>query len=384
MVALPLSQHIQFFQKYPHTFTTREALGHLGNLRFTQSNKRPSPDDPNIMVTTKIATTFSMVEPMARTLCGKFRAARFVEQVGSNLNFGSGDDHFQSPSSIWRMTSKGIKLLESFASRNGVQDKHVLNVLQSPRNCMNLLVLERESENDALKSDRGTIEVIFRRFAGQDGPNTLNGSVSSDSDSSDEAATGLAGVKQSVRKLPNQKSVLPVFSGRECVDWLMSCSTMVDPREAYDVARWFMDHGLVSLVYEEKAMPHLKFNDGKNTYYAITPHGQRVARWVSGRPGATAETMNATPGQMRDSSATRMFNILASASLRIMFREFLEDAHCLENLDFYQEVRDFLGRWKPVLQKHRVNGTKPPHETLSEMLALAYGTLTSPGGSDAR
>lgn len=375
MVALPLSPHRHRLTRYPQTFTTGEALNHLGNLKFTQSNRRPSPTDPNVMVTTKIATTFSMVAPMARALCNKFLAARLIESI-------EGKGEFSTTDSIWQLTSKGIKLLESFAHRNGVQERHVFDLLDSPRNRMNLLVLEREPETDQLTHDKDTINVIFRRFLGPGANLPAKDTSGSDSDSSNDA-DGNTGVRLHKDRKISPKLQLYTFSHRSAVDWLMSCCTLVDIREAKEICEYFTDLDYIQVVHEEKLQPGanpatLKPNSRGNIY-RVTERGQKAAGWIPDREASPArDVRELSPGQgIKDSNTNRMNYIVNQPALRLMFREFLKETHCEENLVFYLEVRDFLGRWVLAGRKQqKAERDGPTIETVRETLAAAYGKLS--------
>lgn len=369
MVALPLGPHRHRLTRHPQTFTTGEALNHLGNLRFTQSNRRPSPNDPNVMVTTKIATTFSMVAPMARSLCNKFLAARLVESV-------EGKSEFSTQDSIWQLTSKGIKLLENFAHRNGVQERHVFDVLDSARNKMNLLVLEREPETDQLYHDHETVNVIFRRFLGSTPNLPGKDNTTSDSEAIFES-DGNVGVRvHRDRKIANKYHQY-TFSHRAAVDWLMNCCTLVDVREAQEICDLFQKQEYVRVVHEDRASPSGgKSNNGnRGSIYKITEPGQSTVGWIPNRKASPAVggDRDRSPAGMRDSNTNRMNFIVNTTALRIMFREFLKDTHCEENLIFYLEVRDFLGRWTHALRRQKASMDQPPLDTVRETLAAAYG-----------
>lgn len=367
MVALPLGTHRYRLSKHRQTFTTGEALNHLGNLRFTQSNRRPSPNDPNVMVTTKIATTFSMVAPMARSLCNKFLAARLVESVEGKAEFSTTD-------SIWQLTSKGIKLLENFAHRNGVQERHVFEVLNSARNRMNLLVLERDSESDALSHDRATAEVIFRRFIGSDAPNTA-GSVTSTSDTdviSD--SNGQIGVRLTFERIFGLKSHKYTFSGSDAIRWLMECCTLVDVREAEEICSLFIDFQFIKIVAEDKPASRNKFPYTKGCYYKVSDSGIKVAHWNEDWVEPVPEKRERSPSGMKESNTNRMNMIVTTPSLRLMFRQYLKDTHCEENLVFFLEVKDFLGRWSHAVKRSRKDDT-PALDTVRETLAAAYGKV---------
>lgn len=360
MVAVELKTHRVRLQKRFNTFTTGEAIERLGNLRFTQSNRRPSPQDPNIHVTTKISTTFSMVPQMARFLCNKFVTARFIESCEGKTEFTTSD-------SVWQLTPKGIYVLQAFAQRNGVQVSHVYSLLESPRNTMNLLILEREPETDLLNKDRATIEVIFRRFAGLEGPNIRSNSSSSDSESISDLPNGITGVRLSRERRPTGATSRPVFNGRTAIDWLMDCCTMVDEKEAHDIATCFMQHKFVKLVQDEKnPSTDTRFSSAKGAVYRITTEGEAIARWSTPTINNDSKFSSVTRGP----NMTRITNILGTPSLRLLFREYLRDTHCEENLVFYLEVRDFLGKWEALLRR-TMNG--PPLEQIRETLASAYG-----------
>ena len=47
-------------------------------------------------------------------------------------------------------------------------------------------------------------------------------------------------------------------------------------------------------------------------------------------------------GVTRDSNTNRMTIIIRDPALRLLFREFLQEIHCEENLTFYLEVKRFL------------------------------------------
>ena len=70
-----------------------------------------------------------------------------------------GRTDFSSRSSVWQLTPKGMHLLSRFCQRNGIHQRHVNELLDSPRNVMNLVILERDPETDEIvvvhDKDRG-------------------------------------------------------------------------------------------------------------------------------------------------------------------------------------------------------------------------------------
>ena len=227
MVSLPLTPHRVRFRMIDYTFTSDEAITNLGSLKFSQSNRMPDPKDSSRVVTTTTTTTFSMAKEMARSVCQKFLEAKFVESIEGKLDFAN-------KSSVWQLTPKGIHILERFCTRNGIQSAHVKAVIESNRNPHLLVILERNTENDKLHHDEQTIEILFRRFIG-----TTANEIQSDSDSIHEFSKCDVGVKLVKHRPTTSRQYEYTFNGRNAAQWLMDCTTMVDPRESIEIGSLF-------------------------------------------------------------------------------------------------------------------------------------------------
>ncbi|KAI7562870.1 Developmental regulator, partial [Hortaea werneckii] len=367
MVSLPLTSHRVRFTRIEHTFTTEEAITNLGSLKFSQSNRMPDPKDPSRIVTTTTTTTFSMAKEMARSVCMRFLEARFVESV-------EGKTDFNSRGSVWQLTPKGMHILSRFCQRNGIHQKHVNELLDSPRNMMQLVILERETETDKLVHDEATVQVLFRRFAGDTGPNLKVHSSGSDSDSMSDYATGLIGVRMQ-RSRRNDKDAPYVFTGKAAYDWLMDCCTTVDKREIFELANSFIANELIVPAGDERQAPAgtaPRFAASKHVLYAITQKGMRIAGWVTSPNGSVHGDGSASRvvpnGVVRDSNTNRMTVIIRDPALRLLFREYLRETHCEENLAFYVEVRSFLAEY----ERAKRDTSSPRLDIIRETLASAY------------
>lgn len=369
MVSLPLTPHRVRFTKVEHTFTTDEALTNLGSLKFSQSNRMPDPKDPSRIVTTTTTTTFSMAKEMARTVCNRFCEARFVESL-------DGKTDFSSRSSVWQLTPKGMRVLTRFCQRNGIHQRHVNELLDSARNTMQLVILERVPENDNINIDRGTIEVVFRRFCGEEGPN-LKSTATADSESIHDYATGLVGVHMMRSRKQFEKDTPYMFTGKSALDWLMDCCMVVNRKEACDIAQQFMVHQLIVNLTEERNSPAAsRWSPLKTAHYGVTDKGMRIAGWVrspNGSINGEPVVVKLPPGVARDSNTTRMSQIIHDPAQRLVFREFLQETHCEENLTFYLEVRSFLLDYNSA--KRSVPA--PRLDLIRETLASAYSKLIS-------
>ena len=383
MVSLPLTPHRVRFQKIDHTFTSEEAINNLGSLKFSQSNRMPDPKDPSRIVTTTTTTTFSMAKEMARSVCQRFMDARFIEATD-----GRPPVAFPLKNAVWQMTPKGMHVLQRFCQRNGISQRHVLDVLDSPRNTMHLVILERDFASDKIDSDRATVEVIFRRFAGQDGPNLKSSIAVSDADSVSDYSNGMVGVKMAKERKIGDRIVSNTFTGKAAVDWLMDCCTTVDRRETKEVCELFVKYGMMYSVCDDKAYIHQNpaaavFQPSKNAVYSVTDKGQRVAGWRGRDRSPDTETKESAAASSskvngiksdgkagpRDSNNNRLMLIVNDPALRLLFREYLRDTHCEENLAFFMEVREFTQHYD--ISERAKMFTRM--DAIRESLAAAYG-----------
>ena len=249
---------------------------------------------------------------------------------------------------------------------------------------MQLVILERDDQTDKLSHDRATMEVIFRRFVGQDGPNLKSNTAVSDSDSVSDYYNGLVGVKMAKERKILDQIVRNSFTGKAAVDWLMDCCTTVERRETFEVAELFVQHKLIYAVMEDKVFVHqnpaaTKFQPTRNAIYGVTDKGQRVAGWINrdstteNEKESAAQKMNATRtegrGGPRDSNNNRLTVIVNDPALRLLFREYLRDTHCEENLAFYLEVRDFTRNYD-ICERAKMFTRL---DAIRENLAAAYG-----------
>lgn len=357
MVSLLLTPHRVRFRMIDFTFTSDEAITNLGSLKFSQSNRMPDPKDSSRVVTTTTTTTFSMAKEMARSVCQKFLEAKFVESV-------EGKTDFTNKSSVWQLTPKGIHILERFCTRNGIQSAHVKALIESNRNPHVLVILERNTENDKLHHDEQTVEILFRCFIG-----TTANETASDSDSIHEFSKCDVGVKLVKHRPTTSRQYEYTFNGRNAAQWLMDCTTMVDPRESIEIGSLFLQLKLIAPV--DSRVPEHTFQPIKQVHYYVTPHGERVAGWSLEEVPSTGEVVAAKTrdGMARDSNSNRTNVIIRNPSWRLLYREFLKETMCEENLSFYLEVQEFNRQYRVAIGDKGDNKV----ETIRETLAAAYG-----------
>lgn len=375
VASLPLTPHRYRFSRAEETFASEEAITNLGSLKFTQSNRVPDPKNPSRWVVTTTTTTFSMAKEMARSVCQRFLDARLIE-----VPDGRPVETFALKGGVWQPSPKGIHILRRFCTRNGINARHLEPLFRKDH--MQLVNLERDEESDKLSQDKGTIEVIFRRFAGQEGPNVKTTTSISDNDSLSDYATGQVGVKvASQRKILN-KTVSNTFTGKAASDWLLDCCTTIDRRETFEIAEMFVKWQLMLPVVEDKVYTSQNpmasvFQPTKEAIYAFTERGQQLCGWLARDPSISSTDSregNREKGKApKDSNNNRLATILSDPALRLLFREFLRLSLCEENLSFWLEVKVFTNNY---LHLESIGRLERP-EAVRDTLAAAYGKYCS-------
>ncbi|KAI1005471.1 Developmental regulator [Podosphaera aphanis] len=387
IVSLPLASHRVRLTRIDHSFLSEEAINNLGSLKFSQSNRMPDPKDPSRIVTTTTTTTFSMAREMARSVCQRFLDARFIESAD-----GKHARDFPMKGSVWQLTPKGIHVLERFCAKNGIQQKHVSDLINSQMNTMQLVILERDSGSDKISADRSTIEVIFRRFVGQNGPNgpNLKSSMSStDSDSLSEYKDSIVGVRMTSERKIGSRVFSQTFTGKAATDWLLDCCTTVDRQEAIEIATLFLTHGLIFCLHVDrqylaqfggtKKEKGSIFQPTKNAIYQLSAKGKNVVDLTNRDRLLDGEVMGALKsGISRDSNTQKLDKILNDPALRLLFRENLRDTHCEENLSFYLDVEEFIKVCQATIksqpQINKGEKASPANlDSIKETMASAYG-----------
>ena len=174
------------------------------------------------------------------------------------------------------------------------------------------------------------------------------------------------------------KLVNNTFTGKAASDWLLDCCTTVDRIETYEMAELFVKWRLLAPVVEDRAYIRTNpaatyFQPTRNSIYTVTERGQRVCGWLARPPSIdsedTSDTRDPKSRLVRDSNVNRLNAILQDAALRLLFKEFLRQSLCEENLQFYFDVSDFTGNYR-TLDK---SGELDRPEAVRETLAAAYG-----------
>ncbi len=359
------------------------------------------------IVTTTTSTSFSIGREMARTIGAQFVQARLVEAA-----VDGGSASFEKDKSLWQITPKGMHVLHRFANRNGIASTTLSTLLASNLTTMNLIILERDDISDQILESPSLIELIFRRFAGPSpnltsmGRSRRDSTGSSNSDASgpgEHVFDGYTSVVMRDGRRIGDVVYQNCFTGQDALNWLLECCTTVKEAEAHHLAAMFLKHDLICRCGSEYNRGAARENLDVNSFYILTERGKRMAGWTRGtvsrtqsqsppatskprkiqsdedsvslvaaaadngkRPGSgsthTRPAVNRSQSSSRslngardsermttrETSTAKLQQILHDPALLTLFREFLRQNFCEENLQFYRETGDFIKSVKNV------------------------------------
>ncbi|KAF9268304.1 hypothetical protein L218DRAFT_918833 [Marasmius fiardii PR-910] len=455
IVSLQLGPHKQFFRTFLNSFSTDEAAQNLASLKFSQSNRGPDPREPSRVVTTTTTTTFSMTREMAKAMSQHFMDARLIENAAdpsSNL-FKDRGIYILTPKGLHvleRFISKNginadhlqdvfitqpicIKLLH--LERRSADDEII--VTQSVITALFRRFVGRQPNYPSQASQP---QDAFQRYNERAKGVSLMDVT--------ERAQPLLGKGQQHHKY--------CFAAVTALEWLCDFTSVVGREEAAEMAAQFVRFGLITLVSDKRknndsaiiftvrgsapggnspVSQHGEFRCTAKAIYKITDEGRRVAHWDSSRGGAQdspnassanlsnerssvdnnaegekkgsdakihrrislAEKLNANyeateKKNTKESNTERLRYILEEPSLRSLFREFLRNNFCEENLSFWLDVQDFKRKFNITSSAVAVN--PPPragsratpgqaamerhHESLINTAFVIYNTYLAP------
>lgn len=321
--------------KARYSFTSQEAIIRLQKLQFSRNASVPGATTNTITT-----TTYSMSETLATQMWEWYAEARFVEQLTAG-------GYFTSAKSTWQLTRKGIRVLSRFCLSNGVNNETVTELLHHERYMLPLVILERDDKTDQLFTDRTTIELVFRRFAGAR-PNTKD--VSNKVSAASTDSNILAGIPVTATARSPPANSLYTFNGRNCIDWVLDNCMITSEQEALAIANLFLRHGLI---HDEQEKEDFElgtlsgFNAQSSATYTITDRGLDSTIWELS-PRQSMDTSRSTHSREAQSNSDKLIFILEDPALRLVFREFLDLRQCEENLTFYYEVKEVMASWNAI------------------------------------
>jgi len=294
-----LDSHKQFFRVYHNSFTSDDVFAHAANLKFSQTARGPDPRDPGRIVTVTTTTTFQMKRGVARAMAQYFMDAHLIEDAVSSPTT------FFRDRGIYRITPKGLHVLERFIFKHNMNSDFLKPVLKEEPICMKLLHLERSEDDDEIIVTEDLVYSLFRPLVGRE-PNMAPLQQEDQAHTEARHAKKSKGLqlfqwvnsaRRSSIKRPKEVTVYPYCSQADsAIEWLREFTTVSGRDEAAEMAAHLVRFELITIVENQAQKSKSKvvvvhgapgglagvqaeFHTGKKAIYRITDEGCKVARW---------------------------------------------------------------------------------------------------------
>lgn len=211
---------------------------------------------------------------MAKGICQHYMDARLIENAADVEN-----ENFKDKG-IYVLTPKGLHILERFIAKNGINAEHLLRAFATQPICLRLLHLERRPSDDEVLVGRSVMEILFKRFAGNQ-PNTGTGGEESliddgktrPSSVSSSSSSGKKGeidrnLGVPVKRVPNVEVIRKsphdpplssqtasdiIFLGRDGKKWVRDFTTVVAKDEGAEMCAHFVRYGFIKMVVDARS-----------------------------------------------------------------------------------------------------------------------------------
>ncbi|KAI0347008.1 hypothetical protein BDW22DRAFT_1367234 [Trametopsis cervina] len=451
ITTMTLQTNRQFFRNFPNSFLTDDAARNLNHLKFSQSNRGPDPREPSRIVTTTTTTTFSMSREMAKAMCQHFMDARLIENAadpGSSL-FKERGVYTLTPKGLHvleRFMSKNCMSGDENLIRVFQTQPICMKLLHLERRSADDEIIVSSSVVTAVfrrfvGRQPNYPPANFEGLNAFDKYNERSNGVAL----MDVTEKGVAGKPSTTHK--------NCFSAVQGLEWLCDFTSVIGREEAAEMAAQFVRYGLITLVSDKRrnndsaiiftvrgtpggpnssVAQHGEFRCTNKAIYKITDEGRRMARWDQAEhvnspnssttalssmarssddvtlspengsdPKASADTKlhrrismteknEGEKRSRRENNTERLKNIIEDPRLRQLFREYLRQNYCEENLSFYLDVVDFRRKFSitssavaaPSGRSTRVTpgqaAMERHHEALVQTAVQIYNTYLAP------
>lgn len=133
------------------------------------------------------------------------------------------------------------------------------------------------------------------------------------------------------------KIIRQCFSGKALTQYLMDCTDLMYGRDAFRIANAFLKQDWIRLQSKKSDV----FLSTREAIYTLTENGKVIVKWAS------SENLNC--GGLADDTLGHNISFdksLRDPALKYLFRNFLIDNMCVENIDAYDDIVDFQKKMK--------------------------------------
>lgn len=152
----------------------------------------------------------------------------------------------------------------------------------------------------------------------------------------------------------NKKIINNCFSGKALIQCILDCTDVMYYKEALKVANEFMKLKLIRCESAEKGSVS-SFSSSKDCLYSLTDYGYHLVRWIpsdvtKGTHSPSSSDSGVQSLVLVSSKTLTLDKVLKDPALKYLFKKFMLDNVCVENLLAYDDIVDFQKKIK-ILSK---------------------------------
>lgn len=214
------------------------------------------------------------------------------------------------------------------------------------------------NENDVKQSsirEKPQISPFYHRFF-----------TNPESDSHIQYYVSTCGLRFFKEKNIHNKVFHNCFSGKAMIQYLMDCTDLANQREAIKVATNFLKLKLIQFEYTKDNNLEV-FNGSKDSLYTLTNEGKKLVKWTKPSKQQVSLSSNSSVTEaLQTPSELTLEKIIKDPGLKYLFKQFMEENVCVENLNVYDEIIDFQKKMK-ILKKMLTLKDKEKRKYLEEL-----------------
>lgn len=128
------------------------------------------------------------------------------------------------------------------------------------------------------------------------------------------------------------------FSGKALIQYLMDCTDIIYLKDAIELANSFLTNGLIECKFAEAR----GFSASKNTLYILTRYSEKLTKWYSKSEMPLGEDdLCGLELEKKLEKDVNLNKMLKDPGLKLLFRNFMVENMCVENLNIYDDITDF-------------------------------------------
>lgn len=279
----------------------------------------------------------------------------FIQVMGADMNIWSPKNGPDEISNIGANIMSDSKINSHIYGASSDTSEDVFNPLENENTFFEYLRQRQQEQTRTSSIDSTTDSPILE--SSQPSPSaTFSTSpffhrffTNPDSDSHVQYYVSNAGLRFFKKKVVTvssvEKEVYNCFSGKALIQYIMDCTDLFYLKEAVKVANMFVK---LQLIKSETTNDHSAFIPTKDALYTLSDSGIKLVQWDAKLSLKKPINRPVSPSKPDIEKAPQehakdliLDDIIKDPGLKFLFRNFMEENMCIENMNIYDEILDF-------------------------------------------